>query len=271
MDFLSESTKIGIALSGGGSRGVAHIGILKALNEHNIYPDIISGCSAGAIVGAFYADGYTPDEMREFIIGKRIFDIAKLTIPKRGLMRMTGLEKVLTEYLRAKTFEALKLPLYINATELNRGKSVYFHSGTIIDKIIASSSIPVLFEPVIMDGYTYVDGGVFDILPVKPLLHQCDFIIGSYVNPRREYNNYGGIPKIVERTFFLGVEANMKDNVDKCQLYIQPPKLMNFGAFQVSKAEEMFEIGYEYAKELLNERYQTKSPNDPDKKHKIHS
>jgi len=271
MSLLSESTKIGIALSGGGSRGVAHIGILKALNEYGIYPDVISGCSAGAIVGAFYADGYTPDEMREFIIGKGIFDIARLTLPKKGLMRMTGLEKVLTDYLTAKTFEELKMPLFINTTELNRGKSVYFHSGTIIDKIIASSSIPVLFEPVILNGYTYVDGGVFDILPVKPLLDLCDYIIGSYVNPRREYNNYGGIPKIVERTFFLGVEANMKDNVEKCQLYIQPTKLMNFGAFQVSKAEEMFEIGYEYAKKLLNERFQTMSPNDSDIKNKIPS
>jgi NTE family protein len=166
--------KTGVILSGGGARGFAHAGILKALNEAGIYPDVISGVSAGAIVGAFYADGFSPVEIfKIFSQNKKFFNYAKISVPKSGLFRTIGLEENLSENLRAKTFEDLKIPLFIAATNMNIGKIEYFNSGDLVDKIIASASIPVLFHPVEIEDNYYADGGVIDNFPIFPIIRDC--------------------------------------------------------------------------------------------------
>jgi NTE family protein len=119
---IRRKHKTGVILSGGGARGFAHAGILKALNEAGIDPEIVSGVSAGAIVGAFYADGYTPDEIYDiFCQDEHFFNYAKITIPKTGLFRSKGLLENIYRHLRSKTFKELKKSLTIAATDLNHG------------------------------------------------------------------------------------------------------------------------------------------------------
>ncbi|MEA1897812.1 MAG: patatin-like phospholipase family protein, partial [Bacteroidota bacterium] len=169
----------GVILSGGGARGFAHAGILKALNESGIYPDVISGVSAGAIVGALYADGHTPDQIFEIFSGeKSFFKYVKLTIPRTGIFKAVGLRENLSENLNAKTFEELKLPLYVAATNISKGEITYFHSGEILDKLLASAAIPVLFKPVEIAGDLFVDGGVLDNFPVSPIAKDCKQLVG---------------------------------------------------------------------------------------------
>ncbi|MFA6924512.1 MAG: patatin-like phospholipase family protein [Bacteroidales bacterium] len=246
--------KLGLVLSGGGSRGFAHIGVLKALNEEGFYPDIISAVSAGSIIGAFYADGFAPDEIFKIFDDSRAKKFWEITIPRQGLLKVTGLIRVLKENLRAKNIEDLKIPLFVAATDLNNGKIVFFSKGELIRSIIASSSIPILFQPVIIDNITYVDGGVLNNLPVQPIKDCCETIIGVHLNPTGYKNDFRRLRNIAERCFHLSIEKTVKNiSKNKCDIYIEPEYLGKFGLLDMKKSEQLFEIGYNTTKKTLKE------------------
>jgi NTE family protein len=245
----------GLILSGGGARGFAHAGILKALNEAGIYPDIIAGVSAGAIVGALYADGHSPEEIFHIFSGdKHFFKYVKISVPGKGLFKMVGLKQSIDKHLRAKNFEDLQIPLIIAATNLNEGKITYFRKGVILDKILASAAIPVLFEPVEIGGHLYVDGGVLDNFPVEPLSGECGKMIGVYLNPIQPEKEFHNLFKVAERTFRLSVSSNIHKKLELCDLYFEPPELGNFGLLDASSGKEVFELGYRVASEALEKR-----------------
>src|SRR6056297_1884134 len=244
---------IGIALSGGGVRGFAHLGVLKALNEKGVYPEIIAGTSAGALAGIFYADGYSPEESFEIFYHNSLFHFTHVSIPNKGLLSMEKVSKILKKTIRAKTFEELKIPLYVAAANLNDGKIKYFHQGSIIEKVIASASIPVLFKPQIIDGNTFVDGGVFDNLPLEPIKDQCKKLIGSHVNPLGKEENLDSIMKIAERTFHLSVGAQLAEKKKTCALFIEAEELRDYGMLGLDKGREIFEAGYKITQKILEE------------------
>ncbi len=237
---------LGIVLSGGGARGFAHIGVLKALNEAGIYPEIISGVSAGSIEGAFNADGFKPDEIFDIFFDHKLFKYFELIFPKKGLMRINGLLRIISEHLHSKTFETLKIPLIVSATELIEGKTVYFSKGEIPKAIIASASIPVLFTPLEMNNNIYVDGGVLSNLPVEPIRELCKTIIGVHVNPTGKQLTFSSLANVAERSFHLSIAHNVKLTSKQCNFFIEPPELCNYGIFEVSKAKEIIDIGYNY-------------------------
>jgi len=245
--------KIGIALSGGGVRGIAHLGVLKALHENKIYPEIISGTSAGALAGIFYADGYTPDEAFEIFNDTNLFKFTQISLPRKGLLSIEKISKILKKHIKAKRFEDLKKPLYVSASNLNEGKVEYFHSGEIVEKVIASASIPVVFKPVIMNNTTYVDGGIFDNLPIEPIKNKCQKIIASHVNPQGRTDDLDSILKIAERTFHLAVGSNIDQKKDECDLFIESEDLKEFGILNISKAKEIFTLGYDSAIKSLED------------------
>ena len=195
--------RIGVVLSGGGARGFAHLGVMQALNDAGIFPDIISGTSAGALVGVLYADGYTPEEILQIMNSSSMLHYVRPTIPREGLLQISGIEGILKDYLKASRFEELAIPLYVTATDLNNGQATYFSKGELIKPVIASASIPVLFKPVIIDDIYYVDGGVMDNLPVSPIENKCSFIIGSSVNPTGYEKTVTSMVQIAERSFRL--------------------------------------------------------------------
>jgi NTE family protein len=246
----------GIILSGGGVRGFAHAGILKALEEARIYPDVISGVSAGAIVGSLYADGRTPEEIREiFGKGKGFLEYVRISVPRKGLFRTVGLRENLEKHLRSENFEDLKIPLYIAATDLGQGKVKYFNTGKILPCILASASIPVLFEPVEVEGTCFADGGIMDNFPVEPVAGKCRRLIGISLNSIQPVDTPGNLFQIAERTFHLSVSSNLKQKLDQCNVVFEMEELGGYGFLDVSKGNEMFEIGYEVAKERINSGY----------------
>lgn len=242
--------KIGIALSGGGARGIAHLGVLQALYEKNIYPDIISGISAGAIVGVFIADGYSPGEIFEFIKDKKIFNLSKIQIPKNGLLSLDGLEHFLCKKIKARNLQDLKIPLVIGASNLNTGKIEYFEKGPINSLIHASSSIPVLFSPVKIGEYLYADGGIFENLPVSPIRKRCKKLIGVHVNPIQYNDDLDNLIKIATRTFHLTVSETVKESRKLCDHFIEPDKLWQYDVLSIKKADELFETGYDFCKKM---------------------
>ncbi|MCX6325568.1 MAG: patatin-like phospholipase family protein [Bacteroidia bacterium] len=245
--------KIGLVLSGGGARGFAHLGVMQALNEAGIYPDVISGTSAGALTGVLYADGYTPKEILELLNSGNRLDFMRPAFPREGLLQIGGIIKILKTNLRAKTFEELKIPLYVSATDLNNGKAVYFSKGDLLDPITASASIPVLFQPVIINKICYVDGGVLDNLPVWPIENKCKFLIGSFVNPVGYIEKISGLINIAERIFMLSMSKEIVEKSKKFDLLIAPQELKNYKILDPEKAEELFSVGYNATKEKLKE------------------
>jgi NTE family protein len=246
-----QRCKTGLALSGGAARGLTHLGVIKALYEADIRPDYIAGTSAGAIVAAFIADGYEPDELLDIFMEKKILMLMRINFGKAGLLKMTGVRDVMEKYLRAKNIEDLKIPIYITCTNLNSGMAEYFNKGEIIEKLLASSSMPGIFAPIQINGSLFVDGGIVDNLPVKPLLKKCNKIIGVDVNYTGPVDKIGSAVEVLERAFHLSIRSKIEEKTKKCDLFIDPAELSDFGLTDIARGKEMFEIGYRKAKQLL--------------------
>jgi NTE family protein len=251
--MAEKKYKTGLVLSGGGARGFAHLGLIQALNDAGIFPDIISGTSAGALVGVLYADGYSPKEVLKLMNHGSRLDFMRPAMPREGLLQISGIHKILKAHLRAKTFSELKIPLFVTATDINNGKPVYFSEGELIDPVIASASIPVLFQPVKINDISYVDGGVLDNLPVHPIENDCRVLIGSFVNPVGYIEKISGLINIAERTFMLSMSKEIIEKAKKFDLFVAPPELGNYKILDPEKADELFEIGFKAANEKLKD------------------
>ncbi|MDR4987998.1 MAG: patatin-like phospholipase family protein [Bacteroidales bacterium] len=251
MMFKKKKYNYGLVLSGGGTRGFAHLGVLKALEEHDIKPDIISGVSAGSIIGALYADGHPIEDILKTLVSKNLFGFLDFLFSKDGLVEMKGFEKTLKKTLRAENIEDLKIPLIIHAVNINTVEYTAFDKGKLVEAIIASSSIPVVFPPVTIKGNQYLDGGILNNFPVEPLVGHCKQIIGVNVNPVGRESNIKGLKKLGIRTFHLTMLNHAEMRKDKCSIFIQPENLEEFGILDLSSAEKVFEVGYKKAVEVL--------------------
>lgn len=238
-------------LSGGGSRGFAHLGVLKAFSENNIYPEVIAATSAGSIAAAFICDGYSVDEVRE------IFSKTKLGLSmqwrnwRSGLLSLKKVEDVLQQTLRSKTFEELQLPLYITATNFVNGDQMVFNTGPLVPAILAASSVPMLFPPVSINGVEYVDGGLSSNLPVEPLLERYRDIIGVHVNPLTPYDPGNGFLANLERTLHLAIREPVLKNKSLCRYFVEPEGLGKFGMFEFGRLEAIYETGLDFTRILL--------------------
>ncbi len=238
--------KLGIALGGGGARGFAHLGVLKALEERGIKPDVISGASAGSIVGGFYADKKTPEEIFKIIKEKGFFKYTNFNIPKTGLVGLEGLEKQIDEDLSVDNIEDLSIPFIAAATNLNAGEIEYFSKGDASSVIKASSAIPVLFSPVEINGSLYSDGGILDNVPVDPLRELCEKTIAVDISPLTEMKAIENLFQIALRTFQLSVNKSSKDLDKRCDLLISLEECSKFDLLNTSNAKELYDIGYDY-------------------------
>ncbi len=242
--------KLGIALSGGGSRGFTHLGVLHALNEKGIYPDIISGASAGSIVGAIYASGMKPYDIFEYFRKKKVIEFTKFHLPKNGLFNFDNLEAILQKIIKGETFEELKMPLYICISNFNNGKAEYVNSGKLHIIIKASCSIPVLVPPVKIGNKYYVDGGLVDNLPVKPLVGKCKKIIGVNISPYQEIEKIDSLFKVAVRTFQISLNNNIRYNKNKCDIYLEPKDIIKYNMFEIKNSSKLFELGYDIGKNI---------------------
>jgi len=233
--------------------------VLKALNEKGIYPDVISGTSAGAIIGALYADGIKPEDIIDLFSNQTFRKFFELGNPRLGLLRMSGLLRILNNAISAKHFEDLKLPLFVSATNLNHGRVEYFNTGNLLKHVMASSAIPGIFPAVELNGDMYNDGGVFDNFPIGPIMDDVEMLIGVYVNPIGHQQEVKSLRAIVERSFQLTINKNVKGKSQHCDLFIAPNKLSEFGIMDVARIREIYEVGYKYTIEFLEKKMQNPS------------
>lgn len=263
MDDTKNIYKLGLVLSGGGAKGFAHLGVLQALNEKGLYPEVLSGTSAGAFAGVLYADGYTPREIIDFFKKKAFKEFAEFTIPQGGFLKSDRFHSFLKKHLRAKTFEDLKIPLYAIATDIEYGESKVFSSGALIPAIIASCSVPIVFRPVEINGHYYVDGGLFKNFPVSTIRKQCIKIIGVNVSPLMKSEYKSSIKYVAERSFhYMSVSNTLLDR-NLCDYLIESSDLFQYSMFDLDHVEEIFQAGYELASKFLEDKKESLAKDFP--------
>lgn len=241
----------GFALSGGFIRGLAHLGMLQALFENNIRPDILSGTSAGSIVSAFIADGKEPFEIMELFGDQSFTDLANISPGKEGLMNMEKFTDFLKSNLKARKIEDLKIPVVITATDFDHGISVHFTHGELTERIAASCCIPVLFKPVVIDNTHYVDGGVFMNIPVSPIRDLCRNVYALNVYKMMNEKYEDNLIHIALRAYHYMFQANTLHELKLADHIIAPDGLEEFANYELDKAEDIFEIGYKATLSLL--------------------
>jgi NTE family protein len=161
---------IGLALGGGFARGMAHIGVLKVLEEEGIPVRLVTGTSVGALIGAAYCSGLTIEELEKLSQTVRFTTFARWTVSRYGFASNDRMVAFLARTLKVKTFEELRIPLGVTATDFNTGEGVVFHSGSIVDPVRASCAYPGMFLPVNIRGRWLVDGMLSHPVPTRPLL-----------------------------------------------------------------------------------------------------
>jgi NTE family protein len=244
--------KTGLVLSGGGTRGFAHLGVIAALFEKGIKPDVISGTSAGAIAGAFAAAGKNPHDILELLKKGSFFNYTKLQIPRDGLMKFDGLKEVLQKEIPAKNLEDLEIPFFVTISNLNKGIIEYRNTGPLGETVLASSSIPILFAPVKIDGDLYVDGGLLDNIPIEPIIMDCEQLIVSNISPINPKEKIKNLIEIATRTFYMSVNANMKRVKKHATIYIEPDGIDKYEVLSRTHADELYELGYNSTIKILD-------------------
>ncbi|MBM1106564.1 patatin-like phospholipase family protein [Aurantibacter crassamenti] len=240
-----DKASIGLVLSGGGFRGIAHAGAIKAFEEYGIYPNYISGTSAGALVGALYAANYTPEEIVAVFDKVKIFEFNRYAVNKPGLVNTDTFKSFLNSYFKENNFEHLHKKLFVTATNLLSGKIKVFDSGVLIDALLASASFPGVFSPVTIEDGFYSDGGILDNFPVGPV-QNCEHIYGVYLNPINvmKTTEFKHSYDVVNRALHLRMNAAHEAKFKDCEMVIYPKELTKYNTFNVKNTNDLFEIGY---------------------------
>ena len=228
-------------LSGGGARGIAHLGVLQAFHEAGVVPGAISATSAQTTE---YQRAPCPNA--EWGLHR-----TRWKMLRGELLTQRRIGEFLEKYLPVKYFEDLRIPLHVSATDLEHGGQRIFSAGELIPPLLAASAVPLIFPPVTIDGTPYVDGGLSNNLPVEPFAERRAEVIAVYVNPLPPYSAQRTIRRTLDRTFHLSFREMVMRSANGCRLFIEPPRLADFGMFDLSRSAEIQRIGYEHVRALL--------------------
>jgi len=260
MDDASRASeprcRLGIVLSGGGSRGLAHAGVLEALTEAGIEVDCVSGSSAGALVGALYAAGYRSDAILEFFAETSPFHLSHLArLGKPGWIDTEKVERDFRRYFPDDSFEALAKPLFVTATDLVGARIAVFSSGPLIRPLLASASIPMIFTPTPFNDTLYADGGILDNFPTGPLRDRCRRTIGVYVSPLRRSGTQAldSSLAVTQRAFEIGMYLAAERKFRHVDLLLCPQELERFATIDAKHHDEILAIGRSAAEARLDE------------------
>jgi len=219
--------KVGIALSSGSVRGLAHIGILKILEKEKIPIDFIAATSIGSVIGACYASGLSTKKLEEIAMTAKWKKLVDFTIPKTGFLDGRKIEKFLGSIIDHKSFDDLSIPLSILVTEINRGEKIVVNKGSIAKAVRASISIPGVFSPIIIDDNILVDGGLVDPIPIDIVKEMgADIVIAVDLSTNIEQGNLSNIEqdstfiKVFEKKFISTELSYFKDFIKRKGLKI---------------------------------------------------
>ena len=256
---MSILQPFGLALSGGGTKGIAHAGVLQYLEEQNLQAHKVAGTSAGSIVAGLYAAGKSPQDILSFFKSVSLFSWKHFTLTKPGIIDPKAFREYFIKFLgNDLTIGDTTIPVYITATDLVSGKlKIFNNDDKLIDAMLASSSVPAVFSPVKIGDNLYSDGGILNNFPTDLLYKDkdCEYLIGSYVNPLQELTlqQISTIRAVTSRSFELLAVKEMFFKRKHCNTIIEPLALSKYNTFEtnVAKMDEIFEIGYNEAKKVI--------------------
>lgn len=241
-----RAKRLGLALGGGGAKGLCHLAFIKALDELGIRPAVIAGTSIGAIVGSFYAAGLSGQQI-EGLLRQNVRDIRRMLdlslLPGAPARRSRGIEALLLRLLPVRRFEELQTPLAIVATDFWSYQQVVFDSGELIPAIRASMAMAAVFEPVQIDGLVLVDGGGTNPLPYDLIQERCDVIAAIDVSGQKTPPAHDPVPNVLEN--MLTTYTIMQSSIVRTKIGFSPPdiyikpKLTNIRALDFHRADEI--------------------------------
>ncbi len=246
----NEKYRLGIVLGGGGARGFAHLGVMKRLKELGIQPDIYSGVSAGALAGAFLASGKDPEMVMDQLEGQNLWRYSRVMWPRHGIFNLDGLKKLIQKQIPFSQLEDLPTPLVITTSNMNTGKAEYINKGNLPEAVLASSSIPFVFQPVQINGFKYADGGLLDNLPLRPIKELCEKTLVISITPLEETKELDNLIQIAVRTFQMSVSADIDRVREMADYFVEPDGLEEIEMFDFKKARMIFNLGYKAADQM---------------------
>lgn len=251
MFFLKRKkrAKTGLALGGGGAKGMAELGALKAFEENGIEFDMVSGTSIGSIIGALYANGYTSDDMYALLKTIDVGEIKTLIMIK---MDTAPVERILEKLVGKLTFDELKKPYCCWATNVKTGEGREFTEGHIIKPITASCAMPPFFKPVNIDGELYCDGVYANLIPADSLKNRgCDYVVAIDLSTYNERTRMSGLLDLI--TYKVPILKDGKEpGYTNADVMLQP-NLKGMTALSVDKLDEMYNAGYNEAMNKMDE------------------
>lgn len=247
----ADFSEVGLALGGGAALGAAHVGVLRALEEHNIEPGFIAGTSIGAMVGALYAFGMPVDEIEKIALELDWLDVSGIKLSKMGLLSNDELGDLLEKELGDVTFDQAAVDLAVVATDISNGEKVIIKDGKVSDAVKASACIPVIFEPVKFDGRLLVDGGLLESVPVTAAGELgAKRIIAVDLKAYRQYRKPDDIIDVLNNTLEIALTHLANVPMENVEMLIQP-KLGTYSRMDTNHSKEMIELGYEAACEAI--------------------
>ncbi len=245
--------KLGLALGAGGSRGVAHVGFLKALEKSGIKPQYICGSSIGAVVGASYASGMSPDAIWEIISGLHFSDFMAPSMHHGGIFTTEKMRDLLKTYLGDITFADLKLPFRCVAVDTRTQRVVEFSQGSLLDAVVASCSIPGIFQPVIKDGMRLVDGGVLERVPVEQVKKMgADVVVAVDVLGKRngweDSHSRGKLLEVISLMDPQKTQWRKYDDAAYIDFWLEP-RLGDMPQYDLQSMQFAYDRGYDIGEE----------------------
>lgn len=247
--------KLGLALAGGGSKGLIHAGALQYFEENKIVFKSLSGTSAGSIVAGLYCCGKKPYEILNFFSTTKMFTTKHLGLSTKGFIQTSTLRNEFEEIIGDPKIENLNLELKIVATNLLDGTSKIFSKGNLINSILASSAYPGVFTPMKIDNVIYADGGMVNNFPIDIIPKNIDATVGIDFPKfeKQKEKDLNNMFDILTRSFDIirNINASKKETI--ADIYLTPSKGINLGTFDTDphKLEEIFELGYSYTEKYF--------------------
>lgn len=249
--MFRKKIKIGISFGGGGARGFSHLGAIKAFEEFGIKFDYVSGTSAGSLVGAFYAAGYTYKQMYDIVKNIKEKDIRKNIIPFTP-SKIDGVGEIITNNLGDINIEDLKIPFSAVAVDIKSTKEVCISKGNLAKAVMGSCAVPGVFQPVLFNNMILCDGGLQNTIPADiPRYYGCDYVVSVDVNKSRTYGTDS--TKLLD-VLFCSVRILMKSNAIRGYVnsdVIIAPETKRFKSTSLDGMEEMIDEGYKAAIDMM--------------------
>ena len=241
---------LGLVLSGGGTRCVAQLAIIKCLQEWGIAPSIYAGASGGALVSALMAAGKDPEEVLTTVKQLSLISLIKFKFNRNGLIDIAGSLKTFTDKLPA-FFEDLQVPIIVTATNMRTGLSESFSKGPLLAPVLASCCMPVFFTPVRIGNDLYIDAGITNNFPADTIWGAARYLLGVHTNPVDPEFQAASVRNILERTFLLTINGNVKSNKSFCHQVLEPDFLKYIRVFDFRRVEEVYEKTFQWMRPLM--------------------